>query len=176
MSTSYQSDYARAVQRQIVWDQTRSKAAGLLALGYPKTYVATEVGVSRNTIYAWLDDPEFAGEVDRLSLMVGVANRSERVRMAMRVIRSRLDESGVPHSDKDALDWLKFAQSETDGAKIDMSKLAELLAGESTQQGDGPGGPSTQMLSAGAIEVEASSGGGLSSEVAATDEPELNPS
>lgn len=155
MNVSYQSDYARAVQRKIIWDETRSKAAGLLALGYPKTYVADEVGISRNTVYAWLDDPEFAGEVDRLSLMVGVANRSERIRMAMRVIRARLDEAGVPQSTKDSLDWLKFAQSETDGAKIDLSKLTELFAGES---GGGLGGPTVQQLGP-AIDVESISGG-----------------
>lgn len=179
MSTSYQSDYARAVQRQIIWDETRSKAAGLLALGYPKSYVANEVGISRNTVYAWLDDPEFAGEVDRLSLMVGVANRSERVRMAMRVIRSRLDEDGVPRSDKDSLDWLKFAQSETDGAKLDFSKLAELLTGH---EQDGPPGPTTSQSSSqspallasvdSVIDVEVSNGPSSST----SDELDFNPS
>jgi hypothetical protein len=129
MSASYQSDYARAVQRKITWDETRSKAAGLLALGYPKTYVASEVGVHRNTITAWADDPEFAEEVDRLTMMTGAANRSERIRLAMRVIRSRMDEQGIPQSEKDVLEWLKFAQSETHGARLDFGKLAELLTG-----------------------------------------------
>lgn len=156
MSTSYQSDYARAVQRKIIWDKTRSEAAGLLALGYPKTHVADEVGVSRNTIYAWLDDPEFAGEVDRLSLMTGVANRSERIRMAMRVIRSKTNDQGVPLSEKDVLEWLKFAQSETHGARLDFGKLAELLAGESGE--GGPGGPPVSQLQP-AIDVTAISSG-----------------
>lgn len=131
MSTSYISDYARAQQRKILWDQTRTKAAGLLALGHPKTYVADEVGVHRNTIAAWCDDPEFAEEVDRLTMMIGVASRSERIRLAMRLVRSRLNEEGVPQSEKDVLEWLKFAQSETHGARLDFGRLLELLAGES---------------------------------------------
>lgn len=174
MSTSYQSDYARAMQRKVIWDETRSKAAGLLALGYPKTYVANEVGVTRNTIYAWLDDPEFAEEVDRLSLMTGVANRAERLRVAMRVIRSRMSEEGIPQSEKDVLEWLKFAQSETHGARLDFGKLAEMLAGESAQQGDGP---ATRQLQ-GVIEVDATSGSNEQSQAQGevVDEETLNPS
>jgi len=177
VSTSYQSDYARAVQRKVIWDETRSKAAGLLALGYPKTYVADEVGVSRNTIYAWLDDPEFAEEVDRLSLMTGVANRAERLRVAMRVIRSRINEDGIPQSEKDVLEWLKFAQSETHGARLDFGKLAELLAGEhSAQQGD----VDQQRQLVGAIDVSATSSGHDKSqaqgEVGPEDSDVLNPS
>ena len=165
------------MQRKVIWDETRSKAAGLLALGYPKTYVADEVGVSRNTIYAWLDDPEFAEEVDRLSLMTGVANRAERLRVAMRVIRSRINEDGIPQSEKDVLEWLKFAQSETHGARLDFGKLAELLAGEhSAQQGD----VDQQRQLVGAIDVSATSSGHDKSqaqgEVGPEDSDVLNPS
>lgn len=142
MSVSYESDYARSVQRRIVWDKTRTRAASLLATGHAKSDVAEKVGVARATIYNWLDDPEFASEVDRLSTMMDVAGRAERLRDAMRVLRSLRDEDGVLRTEKDALDWLKYAQSETDGAKIDLSKLAELFAGENSQQGDsGPSGP-----------------------------------
>jgi hypothetical protein len=157
MSASVELDYTRALQRRIIWDETRTRAASLLATGHNKQHVANEVGVSRATIYNWLDDPEFAGEVDRLSIMMDVSSRAERLRCAMRVLRSMMDEDEVLRTTKDALDWLKFAQSETDGAKIDLSKLAEMLAGESAQQSNGPGGPvlSPPALSAGAIEVEA---------------------
>jgi hypothetical protein len=138
MSTSYVSDYTRHQQQKIVWDKTRSRAASLLALGYNKQYVADDVGVCRATIYNWLDDPEFCLEVDRLSVMLDVSSRAERMRHVMRVIRSLMDENGVLCTEKDPLDWLKYAQSETDGAKIDLSKLAELLTGEhGAQVGEG---------------------------------------
>jgi hypothetical protein len=181
MSASYELDYTRAVRRQILWDKTRTKAASLLALGYDKQYVANEVEVSRGTIYNWLDDPEFAAEVDRLSVMLDVSSRAERLRIAMRIVRQRTDEDGNLHSEKDLLDWLKFAQSETDGAKIDLSKLAEMLAGESAQQADGP---ATRQL-AGTIDTTATSTSTsgsesgdsslLSQDVVGPDE-ELNPS
>ena len=119
MSTSVELDYTRQLQRKLVWDKTRSAAAKLLAVGYDKQYVADQVEVARSTIYNWLDDPEFASEVDRLSTMVDVAGRAERLRDAMRVLRSKRDEQGVLKTDKDALDWLKYLQSETDGVKID---------------------------------------------------------
>lgn len=70
--------------------------------------------------------PDFAAEVDRLSLMVGVANRAARLRLAMRVVRDKT-KSEAPATDKDLLDWLKFAQSETDGIKLDLTKLATAL-------------------------------------------------
>lgn len=175
MSTSYVSDYARARQRQILWDETRTKAASLLALGHSKSHVAGEVGVHRNTIAAWVDDPEFAAEVDRLSLMLGVSSRAERLRLAMRIVRQRTDEDGNLISEKDLLDWLKFAQSETDGAKIDLSKLSELLAGESG--GSGPSGPAVQQLGP-AIAVSAISSGDEELQAQDDDGPDdaLNPS
>jgi len=148
MSVSYEMDFTRASQRKILWDETRIRAATLLALGHNKSSVAEEVNVTRATIYNWLDDPEFAAEVDRLSVMTGVSSRAERLRIAMRIVRQRTDEDGNLRSEKDLLDWLKFAQSETDGAKIDMSKLAELLAGESSDN-------QPQSLLAGAIETTA---------------------
>ncbi|HTG95746.1 MAG TPA: phBC6A51 family helix-turn-helix protein [Pyrinomonadaceae bacterium] len=174
MSTSYVSDYTRHQQQKIVWDKTRSRAASLLALGYNKQYVADDVGVCRATIYNWLDDPEFCLEVDRLSVMLDVSSRAERMRHVMRVIRSLMDENGVLCTEKDPLDWLKYAQSETDGAKIDLSKLAELLTGEHSVQV----GESEQRQLSPAIDVSATSGSSeeLSAQGEVVDEDALNPS
>lgn len=187
MSTSYIADYTRAIQRQIVWDKTRTEAAKLLAVGHNKQYVADEVGVCRATIYNWLDDPEFACEVDRLSTMMDVASRAERLRGAMRVLRSLTNEDGVLRTDKDALDWLKYAQSETDGAKIDLSKLAELLSGEQGAQaqdavGSG-GGERKQLMDQSVIEMTATTSdnpdnpdGPSISSSSQSDELDFNPS
>jgi len=145
------------------WDEKRNKAAVLLASGHSKTETAKIIGVDRTTIYYWLDIEAFSAEVDRLSLMVGVASRAERLRFINRVVRQSLKDDGSVITEKDILDWLKFAQSETTGAKIDLSKLAEMIAGEGEAQdvGVSSAGPSDRLLSQSAeaaepIETEAS--------------------
>ncbi len=60
--------------------------------------------------------------------MVGIASRAERLRLAMRVVRQRTNDDGLIDTKADILDWLKFAQSETTGIKLDLSKLAALGA------------------------------------------------
>lgn len=113
------------------WNEERSKAAVALAEGKTQQEVAAEVGITDRTIRNWLAEPVFAAEVDRLSLMVGVSSRAERLRLAMRVVRARTKD-GIPETEKDLLEWLKFAQSETDGVKLDLSKLAALGADETS--------------------------------------------
>jgi hypothetical protein len=134
---------------QFHWSSKRYKAALALAEGQSQQEVAEATGVCRKTICNWLCVIEFAAEVDRLSCMIDISSRAERLRIAMRVVRQRVRADGTPETEKDLLDWLKFVQSETDGAKIDFSKLAEVLAGENS---DGLGGPSRVSR---AIDVEA---------------------
>ena len=138
-----------------VWDDRKSEAALTLARGRPKTEAARAADVDRSTIYEWLKIPEFCAEVDRLSLMVSISSRAERLRVAMRVAYALGMDEETPRTEKDLLDWLKFVQSETDGAKVDLSKLTELLAGESDSDSQ-PAGPSSQ---AGVIDVAADGGG-----------------
>ena len=107
------------------WNPQRTKAAIALAEGYTQQEVAVEVGVTDRTLRNWLDDEVFAAEVDRLSLMLGIASRAERLRLAMRVVRQKASGNAL-QTDKDLLEWLKFAQSETDGIKLDLTKLAAL--------------------------------------------------
>lgn len=109
------------------WSKNRERAALLLAEGYKNIEVALEVGISERTLYRWKDNPEFSAETDRLTHMVGIASRAERLRIAMRVVRSKLQYS-LPATEKDLLDWLKYAQSETDGAKLDLTSLLEAVA------------------------------------------------
>ena len=105
------------------WTAERAQAAVLLAQGYTQQEVADVIEVSRVTINRWHANIDFSAEVDRLSLMVDVASRAERLRIAMRVVREKT--TGGIETEKDLLDWLKFAQSETDGIKLDMVKLVE---------------------------------------------------
>lgn len=137
------------------WNDQRSRAAVLLASGATRDETAAEVGVNRATIFNWLHHPDFAAEIDRLSLMIGIASRAERLRLAMRAVKAKTKD-GIPQSDKDVLEWLKFAQSETDGVKLDLGKLAASLAKDETPvagprslTGDteGEGTPATDLVS-----------------------------
>jgi len=105
------------------WTKKRSEAAIHLSLGYTVAETAGIVGIAERTIYRWKNIPEFAEEVDRLSLMTDIAGRAQRLRIAKRMIR----EKGYK-SDKDLLDWLKYAQGETDGVRLDLAALVEAAA------------------------------------------------
>lgn len=112
------------------WDSRTSNAAFLLAQGYTYEEVAKKSGVSARTISRWKEDEEFLAEIDRLSLMIGIASRAERLRIAMMVIRQKISEEGFAVTEKDLLDWLKYAQGETDGVKLDLVNVMEALTNE----------------------------------------------
>lgn len=107
------------------WNEQRGYIAVELSKGRTQKEVAAEFDIDDRTIRRWLQHPGFAAEVDRLSLMVDVAGRAERLRIAMRAIRNKVKEDGRVMTEKDVLDWLKFAQSETDGAKLDLTALLD---------------------------------------------------
>lgn len=107
----------------------------MLADGYTIKETAEEIGVADRTISRWKDDIEFSSEVDRLSLMVGIASRGERLRMAKRIIK-RLVEKQIP-THKDLLEWLKYAQSETDGIKLDLTALLDDVSSLAAGRSDG---------------------------------------
>jgi hypothetical protein len=103
---------------QFHWSPKRHKAALALAEGQSQQAVAEAIGVCRKTICNWLCVTEFAAEVDRLSCMIDVSSRAERLRMAMRAVRQKVRADGTVETDKDVLDWLKYVQSETTGIKL----------------------------------------------------------
>jgi hypothetical protein len=119
-----------AMSTQFHWSSKRYKAALALAEGQSQQAVAEVIGVCRKTICNWLCVTAFVAEVDRLSCMIDVASRAERLRIAMRVVRQRTRADGTLETDKDLLDWLKYAQSETTGIKLgfSMGEAAELDA------------------------------------------------
>ncbi len=98
------------------WNDKRRRAAALLADGYTQQQVADdeEISVSRATICNWVAHPDFAAEVDRLTWATAAAHRAARLRIANRVIREKMRGDRV-NTRKDLLEWLKYAQSETDG-------------------------------------------------------------
>jgi hypothetical protein len=119
------------------WTKKRSEAAIMLSLGHTVEETAAKVKVAERTLYNWKGEDEFAEEVDRLSLMTDIAGRAERLRIAKRMIRNM----GY-NSKKDLLEWLKYAQSETDGVKLELTALLEAAtsmadpgqAGDSTEE------------------------------------------
>ncbi len=112
------------------WSDKRTKAALALADGKTQTDVARETGITRRTLYQWLQESEFSAEVDRLSLMTSIAGRAERLRIAKRLVAQRVKDDALIHSDRDLLDWLKYAQGETDGIKLELTHLAAVCETE----------------------------------------------
>lgn len=110
------------------WTESATAAALALAEGQYRADAAKAADITERTLYRWLQNPEFSAEVDRLSLMTGIASRAERLRIAKRVIQQRVRDGAPIRTDKDILDWLKFAQSETDGIKLDLAALATAAA------------------------------------------------
>lgn len=107
------------------WTPKKNKAVIMLAQGHKIEETAEAVGVAKRTILRWKGDIEFMQEMDRLSLMMDVANRSERLRIAMRYIR-KLDSK--ERTNKDILDWIRFAQSETQGARVDLTDIIAAIS------------------------------------------------
>lgn len=118
------------------WTTKREQAALALAQGKTQAAVAKELGIDQKTVWRWLQDPDFSAEVDRLTLMMGIAARAERLRIAKRLVAQRVRDDAEIQSDKDLLDWLKFAQGETDGLRLDLATIAEAYASVAGERQD----------------------------------------
>ena len=117
------------------WTRRREIAALTLAQGYTMREAAEAAGVHERTIARWKNNLDFAMEVDRLTLLVGISSRAERVRIAMLAVRQQINEQGIK-TVRDVLDWLKFAQSETDGIKLDLAPIFEAMERATENRGD----------------------------------------
>lgn len=104
------------------WTPKATTAAMALAAGHTRKAAAAAAIIGEATLYRWLAHPAFAAEVDRLSVLVDIAGRAERLRIARRAIRSKVHDDGTVTTERDLLDWLKFAQSETDGLKLGLTE------------------------------------------------------
>lgn len=116
---------------QFRWTKKSERAAIALANGHTQQEAGDIAGVNRRTIQRWLDIPEFAEEVDRLTFLTGIAAKAERVRLAKRVAANL----GI-HTEKDLLDWLKYIQSETDGIKLDLAELFNAVTANANKVAD----------------------------------------
>jgi DNA-binding CsgD family transcriptional regulator len=112
--------------RPFKWTKRKSEVAILLADGYTIRETSEITGVPTRTIDFWKSHIEYQTEIDRLSVMVGLANRAERLRLAKKIMR-KLAQEKTP-TQKDLLEWMKYAQSETDGIKLDIASLVDAAA------------------------------------------------
>ena len=118
-------EVVKALQRRYrikewVWNEDRAKACCMLAEGKSITLVAKEIGCSADTIDAWRGAPEFAAEVDRLTLMTGIALPAHRMRIIKAAIDQRIAEDGTVLSKKDILEWMKLANEEMEGVRTTL--------------------------------------------------------
>ena len=124
-----------------VWDEQKTQAAILLAQGYNHGVVSEEVNCNRTTIWRWMQNEEFAKEVDKLSLMYGVASKAHRMRLINQAIRQFIDENGTLDTGDDTLlDYLKEARQQIEGVKLDI--ISQLTAIAQTAGSVEPSGPS----------------------------------
>jgi transposase-like protein len=124
-----------------IWNKKKTLAALSLADGHTNIEAAEAAGVNEKSIRRWKLDIEFEAEVDRLSCMTGLSSRAERLRTVKRLAREKLAKSDVLSEKTTLLDYLKFAQSETDGVKLDLAKmLAAITDEEVSVASSGPGG------------------------------------
>jgi hypothetical protein len=107
------------------WTPKRVQVVLDLAEGFTNLEVAERNKVSRQTIWKWQKIQEFEAEVDHLTLMIGIAKKAERLQIVKRVVRQMMRE--VMKIDRDLLDWLKYAQTETDGLRLNLVGLLESL-------------------------------------------------
>jgi len=112
--------------KKLIWTEELSRAAVMLAEGYPLQTVADEVGVQRTTIWRWRQHPEFAMEVDKLTLMYGLASKAERMRLINQAAKQMVSEEKIDLSGVTFLDLIKEARMQTEGIKLDV--LTQLTA------------------------------------------------
>lgn len=109
------------------WTKEAELAVSALAEGLTIKEAAELSGVSDRTINRWKQREDFTTRLQKLVLETGVAIRAERMMIIKQQIRKALKKRSP--SKKDLLDWLKQAQAETDGSKLnlDVTKPVELV-------------------------------------------------
>ena len=117
------------------WTRVRENAALLLSQAETQQVVARELGISDRTIRRWLNDIEFSAEVDRLTLLLGISSKAARLRIAMRAINQKTTGK-ILKTERDLLDWLKYAQSETDGANFNLSAVFAAMEAETADSSE----------------------------------------
>jgi transposase len=113
------------------WDSQWDEAVKMLAMGHSIKEAAEAVGVTERTIYNWKNKPQFEAEMDRLSLIYGLASKAERTRMLMRMARQKIKDDGtIELDDTSMMDILKEMRMQIEGTRIDITQLYSALSDE----------------------------------------------
>lgn len=59
----------RKGERPAAWGTAKRQTAWWLAIGASREYAAQQTGITRTTLYRWLEDPVFAAEIERLHII-----------------------------------------------------------------------------------------------------------
>jgi len=96
-----------------VWDEVKQKIAEAVAKGdRPLKDILTEFKINERMFYRWKKHPDFQRKIDEIIQDIDIAQKSERIKIAKRVIRQKLEQDAGNLSKKDLLDWLKYVGEE----------------------------------------------------------------
>ena len=115
------------IPKQWKWTTERYKVAEMIADGIPITHIARdpELGIkTRQTIYGWLEHPEFREHIDGLILETGLASKRERV-AGMKKVTQQLFEKIT-----EELDDLKLNDRNIGAILSNFQSLMKQLAQE----------------------------------------------
>lgn len=96
-----------------VWDEVKQKVAEAIAKGDRSVKdILTEFKITDRVYYTWKKHPEFQRKIDEILQDIDIAQKSERIKIAKKVIRQKLENDAKDLSKKDLLDWLKYVGEE----------------------------------------------------------------
>lgn len=109
-------------------DERQLKAVELLVEGKPYAAVARECEVSDHMLRQWRRSPNFMAALGEAMLTTGIANQTERIRLAKMALNSMIDEAtGTVATDADPLDWMKYISNEVGQANAKVGELSQKL-------------------------------------------------
>lgn len=125
-----------------IWTKKKTALAETIADGYSIKEAAEICEIPERTAYRWNSRLEFITEVDRLTLMMGIASKAERLRIAKKVVREKM-AGGMIFTKKDLLEWIQFAAKETDEVRLNLADLiGSLITAEREEVSSVPEGGS----------------------------------
>jgi hypothetical protein len=100
-------------QKGFEWDERKQKAAEAIAKGDRSVKeILAEFKITEAMFYRWKKHPEFQRKIDEIIQDIDIAQKSERIRIAKKVIRQKMEQDAHNLSKKDLLDWLKYVGEE----------------------------------------------------------------
>lgn len=112
------------------WDIYKRKACIELAKGLTISEAAKEAGCSSRSISRWKNSEEFQIELDRCSLIYGLASKAERMRQLTKAAKQFVRGDHIDTGNKDHLDYVKAARTEAEGVRLHLVQDIEAILNE----------------------------------------------